>query len=174
MIISDFARERGQSAQAISGYIARHSEEFDGLITRVGKTVELSDAAVRLLDKAYPFPKPVEILEDTESRRKLIQAQELIIQLQQRLADQAELIADAKYQKMLIEQKDQVIDQQDGRITHQEQEIAEQKKRIDLAKAEAGQLRKEKEQLQLLLEEERAKNEAKEQAGLWARIRRKW
>jgi len=36
----------------------------------------LDDVAVELLEEVYPLPKPIEVVEDTESRAKLIEALE--------------------------------------------------------------------------------------------------
>lgn len=47
----------------------------------------------------------VQVVEDTESREKLIQAQELIIQLQKKINEQSQLIAQAEATKMLLEDK---------------------------------------------------------------------
>ena len=89
MNISEFAASRSVATQAVSKYINRHPELFDGLVSRDGKNVVLSDAALEKLDKVYPLPKPVEVIVDHASRDKLILAQERIIQLQEQLTAQA-------------------------------------------------------------------------------------
>jgi predicted nuclease with TOPRIM domain len=58
-----------------------------------------------LLEKQYPLPQMIQVVEDTESREKLIQAQELIIQLQKKINEQSQLIAQAEATKMLLEDK---------------------------------------------------------------------
>ena len=58
-----------------------------------------------MLERQYPLPQMVQVVEDTESREKLIQAQELIIQLQKKINEQSQLIAQAEATKMLLEDK---------------------------------------------------------------------
>ena len=53
----------------------------------------------------YPLQKPIEVIEDTESRKKLILAQERIIQLQTQLSEKEQLIAQAEAVKLLLEDK---------------------------------------------------------------------
>lgn len=62
MNISDFARSRSVDPQAVSRYILRHPE-LQKLTTRVGKTVELTPEAERLLDEVYPLPQPVQVIQ---------------------------------------------------------------------------------------------------------------
>lgn len=67
-----------------------------------GKQKVLDDIAVELLDKKYPLHKPIQIIEDTDSRNKLLESQRTIIKMQQviiemsaekeRLAIQAERV----------------------------------------------------------------------------------
>ena len=65
---------------------------------------------MELLGKKYPLPAPVQIIEDTESRQKLIKAQELIIQLQGKLMDAQSQIAEAEATKILLEDKNTQIE----------------------------------------------------------------
>ncbi|PHU34084.1 hypothetical protein [Pseudobutyrivibrio ruminis] len=110
MTITEFAESRQVQPQAISRYIGRHPEKFNGHTEKKGKTVELDDIALELLEKKYPMPAPVQIIEDTESRQKLIKAQELIIQLQDKLMDAQSQIAEAEATKILLEDKNAQIE----------------------------------------------------------------
>ena len=55
------------------------------------------------MDKKYPLPKPVEVIEDTEARRQLVEAQQLIIRLQQQLVEAAPKIAWAEQNQQMID-----------------------------------------------------------------------
>ena len=128
MNITEFAKSRNIEPQAISRYIGRH-QEFKGHTKKSGKAVELDETAVELLEKKYPLPQPVQIIEDTESRQKLIKAQELIIQLQNKLLDAQSQIAEAEAIKLLLEDKK-------AQIARYEQEKETDKQKIDELSAE--------------------------------------
>ena len=122
MTITEFARLRGKEPQAISRYLKRHPE-VNQYTHKKGKTVELLPEAERLLDKVYPLPKPIEIIEDTESRKELIEAQKLIIKLQQRLEEQAALVAKAEAVKLLLEDKERQLTEAKAQKEEAEKEI---------------------------------------------------
>ena len=167
MNISDFAKSRGIEPQTVSRYISRHADEFDGLVTKEGKSVVLSDEALEKLDEVYPNPKPVEIIVDHASRDRLIVAQEKIIQLQQQLADQAALVAEAKFHQLLLEQRDEEIAQmgeqissRDGQLQQKDDEIRQLQERLSKMSED--------------LAAEQAQREQMEKAGLFSRIFKKW
>lgn len=103
--LSSFAKSREVSADTVATYIRRHKETFKGMTERQGNKMFLDDRAVELLEEVYPLPKPIEIIEDTESRQKLIMAQEYIIQLQAKMTEQATLLAKAESTQALLESK---------------------------------------------------------------------
>lgn len=88
--IANFAQSRGQEKNTVNMYIRRHPEILKETVKR-GKSryLDTESAAFKELELIYPLPKPVEIIEDTEARRQLIDAQQLIIKLQQQLVDAA-------------------------------------------------------------------------------------
>lgn len=110
MNITEFVKGRNVDRNAVCMYIRRHSKEFSGHTKTVGKSVELDEFAIELLEKKYPLPSPVEVVEDKESREKLLKAQEYIIVLQQQLADLKEQAALAEVRQLLIEDRDNRID----------------------------------------------------------------
>ncbi len=81
MTITEFADSRGVKVQAVNNYIKRHSSEFQGHSKKVGNARELDEVAIEILNKKYPLPRPVEIIEDKESREKLIKALERLDQM---------------------------------------------------------------------------------------------
>lgn len=76
ILLTKFAESRGERGDTVRKYISRHKEAFEGHIDTDGKQMLLDDEAVKLLEEIYPLPKPVEVVEDTESRKKLIDALE--------------------------------------------------------------------------------------------------
>lgn len=103
MNIKEFATMRNVEAQTITRYIKRHEVEFKGHTKKVGKNTILDEAAIQLLDKKYPLPKPIEVVEDVESLKKVNKLQEEVIMLQRELNEAHKLIAEAKAMKFILE-----------------------------------------------------------------------
>ena len=70
MKISDFIDGRGVTYDTVRKYIVNHPELFKGHIGRTN-TIVLDDVAIEILEKKYPFPDPVQVIQDTEAREKL-------------------------------------------------------------------------------------------------------
>jgi len=117
LILSEFVRGRDVRINAVSNYISRNPELFEGHIRREGKNTILDDEAVSILEKKYPMPKPVILVEgvpEEEHREvlgKLSKAQELIISLQNQLTDQKLLNAEHEYNMKLLEEKQSRADE---------------------------------------------------------------
>lgn len=109
MTITEFCKSRNVDAQAIRKYIERHPVDFTGHTGKKGRAITLDNYAIKILEEKYPLPSPVEIIEDKETRLKLIQAQERIIQLQNKLQEQTTVIAQAESIKLLLQDRDQQI-----------------------------------------------------------------
>ena len=116
MIISEFADSRDVQSQVISRYIRRHFDEFKGHTKKNGKSVELDDTAIKLLEKKYPLPKPVEVVVDKESQEKLLKAQELIIGLQQQLLEANNKLLEADREKYLLEDRERALNDELERL----------------------------------------------------------
>ena len=111
MNISEFARSRGVEPQTVRHYVNDH-EDIKKHTKKVGKTVELSDEAIELLDKIYPLPRPVQLMNGVDPdehkavQDKLTAAQEFIIKLQNKMMEDQKLLAQAEAQKQLLEDKE--------------------------------------------------------------------
>lgn len=81
MTITEFARSRNEQVNTVSKYIREH-QEFKGHTSRKGKNVVLDDVALDLLDKKYPLPKPVTVINGIpeEEHYKMIQEKDEQIQ----------------------------------------------------------------------------------------------
>ena len=78
MILRDFANERNESAHTIATYIRRHPDLFDGHTGKKGNQLTLDEEAVAILDKIYPLPKLIEVVDNPETEEKLRKAMETI------------------------------------------------------------------------------------------------
>lgn len=125
ILLTKFANERNVTADAVSTYIRRHKDEFEGHTKRQGNKLLLDDDALIILDEVYPLQKPIEVIEDTESRKKLILAQERIIQLQTQLSEKEQLIAQAEAVKLLLEDKKAELNATRQQLDAKEQQFQE-------------------------------------------------
>lgn len=102
--VAEFAINRGQDRDTVNAYIRNHPEIQEETI-RKGKSryLDTETKAYQALDKKYPLPKPVEVIEDTEARHQLVEAQQLIIRLQQQLVEAAPKIAWAEQNQQMLD-----------------------------------------------------------------------
>lgn len=105
IFLTKFAESRGVKPDTVTTYIRRHPEEFAGHTEQQGNKLLIDEYAERILDEKYPLPSPVEVIEDKESREKLIKAQELIIQIKDRYDELKDRVLDLEREKLLIEMK---------------------------------------------------------------------
>lgn len=127
MTVTEFLEGRTVERQAVTRYIERHSDEFQGHTSKKGREIELDEVAVGILEKKYPLQSLVEVIEDKESRQKLIKAQEYIIQLQEKINEQSLAIAKAESIQLLLEDKQHQLEMAEQR----ENEWKESQKRTE-------------------------------------------
>lgn len=115
MTITEFLNGRTVERQAVTRYIERHADEFRGHTSRKGREIVLDEVATDILDRKYPLQSLVEVVEDKESRQKLIKAQEYIIQLQEKINEQSLAIAKAESIQLLLEDKEHQLEMAEQR-----------------------------------------------------------
>ena len=127
--VTDFLRGREVNRQAVTRYINRHNEIFEGHTERVGKEIDLDSVAVEELEKVYPMPKPITIVngvpqeEYMKVQNDLIMAQKLTLELQNRLLDVQEQLATIKATELLLEDKTQRISDLEAKAKADKDEI---------------------------------------------------
>lgn len=146
ILLTKFAEERGEKADTIRKYISRHKDDFEGHTCMKENKMLLDEQAIIILDEIYPLPRPIEFVEDTESRKQLLEAYESlnmakdkIIELQSEIASNIQLIAQAEAQKLLLEDKEQQLN--DERIKNKKMEdlLEEERQKILLLQEELAQ-----------------------------------
>lgn len=129
MKVTDFLKGREVERQAVTRYINRHEEIFKGHTEKVGKEIELDSVAVEELEKVYPLPKPVTLIngvpheEFIRVQNELIMAQKVVGELQNRLLEAQEQIATAKATTLLLEDKTQRISDLEAKAEADKDEI---------------------------------------------------
>lgn len=129
MKVTDFLKGREVERQAVTRYINRHEEIFKGHTEKVGKEIELDSVAVEELEKVYPLPKPVTLIngvpheEFIRVQNELIMVQKVVGELQNRLLEAQEQIATAKATTLLLEDKTQRISDLEAKAEADKDEI---------------------------------------------------
>ena len=103
MYLKEFAEQRNVKPNTVAVYMKSHEKEFKGHTWLKNGRKWLDEDAIRLLEQKYPMPLPVQVIEDSEARKQLIEAQQLIIKLQQQLVEAAPAITLAEQNIKLIE-----------------------------------------------------------------------
>lgn len=149
--ITDFAQERHEDRDTINAYIRNHPE-IKKFVHRQGKNVVIDTdcEGFKALEKQYPLPQLVQVIEDTESRQKLIKAQELIIQLQGQLTEASKQIAQAESMKLLLEDKEDQLAKTEERLKREENRSAQAEAELKTERDKIAALQEE-------LQQERAK-----------------
>ena len=115
MTITEFAESRNVEAQAVSRYLVRHPKE-KASCRKVGRTIELSDEAYELLDKQYPLPKPVQVIngvphEEYEAvQKKLDETKDLLLIMKDTIAEKEKLLIQQEANVKLLEDKSSFIE----------------------------------------------------------------
>ena len=155
--ITDFADARNVDRNAVTQYIRRHDDLFKGHTKVKANCMFVDDEAVILLEKKYPLPRPIEVVEDietikelSETRKELAKAEKRIEEIQKQLLEASKQIAQAEATQMLLEDKEAQLEREYERSAKAEARIAS-------AEGQMESLRTEIEKLQEELERERAK-----------------
>lgn len=154
MYLREFAEQRGQNPATISQYIRDHAAEFEGHTSMDGKQKVLDEVAIQLLDKKYPLPKPIQVIEDTESRKQLVEAQQYIIKLQEKMFEMQEannkLALEANKIKFLeadIERRDDLLDDAEQKLQEEKAQHAATQQQLSSVESELTSAKQEIERL---------------------------
>lgn len=104
--IKDFAATRNVDRDTVNAFIRKHPEIRKD-VKRVGKNTIIDDntEGYELLNEKYPLPQLIQVIEDTESIKKLAAANERIAKLQEIVGQQKELLLKADNHIQLLEYK---------------------------------------------------------------------
>jgi DNA repair exonuclease SbcCD ATPase subunit len=196
MTLKEFAESRGIDYSTLMQWLWRHPE-LRQQMGKKGKNYILAPESevYAELDKKYPMPKPIQIVQDDEARQDLAEARKKIEMLQDRLLQAGEQLRELEGTRLLLEQRNQEIEQLQAREAEArgvaekaetarkqaEEEAADARDQAEQRKKEAREAREEADRLRTkAAEAEKAAEEAKdradrmESAGLIARIFRSW
>lgn len=169
MKIKEFIQGRNVSYDTVRRYISNHPEVFKGHVGRPNNVI-LDDYAVQLLDKKYPFPQPIQIVEDTSSRQELASLKDRMLLLHEKYTDlleennqlqkdNADLLL-SQHRQLLLEEDNgrlqQALDQQNEQIDRQDKMIIAQNKKLQSLlkeKSEWDSMFKSREREIIILEE---------------------
>lgn len=175
MTLKEFAASRGVEYNTLMQWLYRRPD-LRGKMRKEGKSyiIDPGDGIYEVLDKQYPPPKPIQIVQDDEARQDLAEARKKIEMLQDRLLQAGEQLRELEGTRLLLEQRNQEYEQLQAREV-EAREAAEEASRREQAAVEHGEaLREELEAARKKLAEATAKTDRMESAGLFARIFRSW
>ena len=175
MTLKEFAESRGIEYNTLMQWLFRRPE-LRRKLSKVGKTyiVEPGDEVYEILDEKYPFPRPVQIVQDEEARRELAETRKKLVELQETMIAIASKAARADAMQLMIEQKDEELEQTKRRAEEAEQEGREAESRAKAAEKEVEQLRVAVEAAEKESAEAKERADRMENAGLLKRIFRSW
>lgn len=131
MTISEFAQERNVKQQTVSTFLQRKKSPYD-------RKKGLTPQQYSILDKKYPLPKPIQVVEDIESIKKLVtvqaelnEAKNVIIQLQKELSDTRALEASNEANLRLLEAQTDILEKTKSENKNLYSEIEDLKKEIN-------------------------------------------
>lgn len=172
--LKDFVTGRNVPIATVAQYIRRHPEAFSGHILHRQHETLLDVDAVDKLDKMYPYPRPVEVMEDTAARNALIAAQKELLTLkdehareiralQDSLASARMQLAQAEATKVLLEDKEAQLERVRDELTTTQGFLANANQSIGRLEGEVSAERKKADDLA-------AENARLKERGLIARI----
>lgn len=154
MTIAEFAKKRDIDQQTVYKYIRRHPDQFTNHVT--GRPMQLDDEALRILSSVYPQKNPVEVIEDIDAYKQLVEAQKTILKLQEQIHAYDRLKADYESSQRLLDQRDHDNTWLKEQIDKLQIEAERQRKKAEEAIAEANEAKKEADHIR--------------NRGFWARI----
>lgn len=175
MTLKEFAESRGIEYNTLMQWLFRRPELREKM-PKEGKNyvVAPGDGVYEVLDKKYPFPRPVQIVQDEEARQELAEARKKLLELQEAMIAITAKAAQAEAMQMMIEQKDAELEQTKRRVEEAEQEGRDAESRAKAAEEEADRLRAAVEAAEKEAAEAKEQVEKMESAGLFARIFKNW
>ena len=172
MNLTEFAQSHNVEMQVISKHLKAHADEYQGLIKDKGKSKELTDGAIEILEKYYPIPKPTIVIEGipkeehfkevNEKLEEIDNLRKVIITLKDQLTDYQLKLKDAENEQLRIEEKGKIqntiIAKQEDSIKELEKSAEEHKKQSAEQELKLSDLQTENERLKAELEAEKNKS----------------
>ena len=111
MTLKEFAESRNVEYNTLMQWLYRRPDLREQM-SKEGKSYILDPESevYEILDKKYPFPRPIQIVQDEEARAELAMAQKKIQELQDRLLQVAPQLARLETMDLLLEQREQELE----------------------------------------------------------------
>lgn len=143
MNIKEFAESHGVNSNAVTNYISRHPEVFEGHINRNGYTSILDDFAFRELEKKYkplneiydgiPYAEHDRIVNSLE--KELIDQKDMFLaklqELNEIINSQNKEIAALEGKTLLLEDKDKQLKEKDETIDYERNRADQERRRVE-------------------------------------------
>lgn len=142
--ITDFAISRGEDRDTVNAFIRKHPE-IKQHVSKQGKNtvIDMDSEGYRLLEKQYPLPQMVQVIQDeelqarvVELQEQLLKSQQLIITLQNKVAESQGVIAEKEAVQFLLEDRE-------AQLAQIKEECDAEREKRGAAEQEAAVLRNE-------------------------------
>lgn len=163
--ITDFAESRNIDRDTVNAYIRKHPE-IQQYVSKEGKhtVIDTESEGYKLLEKQYPLPQLVQIVEDKEARdevlrlnKELENAHKVIIRLTEEKNINIELLAKAEANQLLLVEKSETLSKTEEKLEKAEAKLDKKDELIEQMRAELEQARKDVVDAQNVAAEEKAK-----------------
>lgn len=143
--ISDFAVSRGVDRDTVTAYIRNHPE-IQACTTRNGKNlaIDLDSTGYALLEKQYPLPQLIQVVQDEELKERvhelqerLLQSQQTIITLQSKLNENQFLLAEKEAVQLLLEDRTEQLQHERSQVEAYRQEVRELQEKLTAEKSKS-------------------------------------
>lgn len=136
--ISDFANERNEKRDTINRFIRLHPEiNAETVMQGKDKCIDTESNAYKLLEKQYPLPNPIQVVNGVNPEEyqrvlnELNAKNNIIIQMQHELSDAKLKLVEETSQKLFLAEKNE----------NKDKTIAEQNKSLETANNEILRLK---------------------------------
>ena len=175
MTLKEFAKSRNVDYNTLMQWLYRRPVLREQM-PKEGKSYILDPGSevYEILDKQYPFPKPIQIVQDEEARAELAAAQKKIQDLQDRLLQVAPQLARLETMDLLLEQREQELEKARDEAEAQKLRAEEATARAAALEAEAKAQRERADAAEEDSRQKEERVEKMENAGFFARLFKSW
>ena len=125
MKIKDFIQGRNVSYDTVRKYIINHPQQFKDHIGKSNNII-LDDDAIRLLEEKYPFPEPVQVVQDHAARDKLLEITEKYAAAMEKIT----LLTEQNSQLFVIQSKQRFLEEENKNLAEELNRTEQQLRKI--------------------------------------------
>lgn len=138
MTLQDFVKANNVEYEAVRVYIKRHNLET---VKDARGRIILTDETLKKLEEQYHNEQPIQVIEDQELLKKVMELQERLIGLQDKLQQTTEALAEKTASERLLEAQKGILEQTKKEKDQLEAENASLRQKAEESAAEVDRLK---------------------------------